>query len=86
MNKKGNIGALTATGWALVMFGIIVGLGLLVLGQFSAVSGGGIANSTIQAIMGYLGTSSGGLSSWIPVIIVVVVAGLIFTLFGRKAY
>ena len=38
---------------------------------------GGTANTTINTIIGYLGTGSGGLASWIPVIIVLVI-GMMF--------
>lgn len=71
---------LTALGWGIVMFAIVIGLGLLVLTKFAASAGTGDANTAIVYIMGQLGSS--GLAGWLPVIIVVVVAGLIFLLFG----
>lgn len=85
MNKKGNINTLTSIGWGLVMFGIIIGLGVTVLSKFGETVGGN-ANTTIQYVITQMGSS--GLAGWIPLIIVVVVAGLIFAYFGMrgKAY
>ena len=77
---------LTAIGWGLVMFAIVIGLGLVVLAKLGE-QVGGTANTTVQAVIGYMGTS--GLAGWIPVIIVVLIAGLIMALFGgvgKKAY
>jgi len=72
---------LTAIGWGLVMFGVIIGLGVTVLSKFGDTVGGG-ANTTIQYVITQMG--SAGLAGWIPVIIVVVIAGLIFAYFGMK--
>ena len=46
----------------------------------STAAGAGTAFSTIGSVSGYMGTS--GLAGWIPVIIVVLIAGLIMALFG----
>ena len=70
---------LTAIGWALVSFGIIIGLGTVVLQKFSDQTSG-TANTTIQYVITQLGST--GLAGWIPLIIVVVIAGLIFLYFG----
>jgi hypothetical protein len=72
---------LTAIGWGLVMFAIVIGLGLVVLAKLGEQITG-TANSTVQSVIGYMGTS--GLAGWIPVIIVVLVAGLIMALFGGR--
>ena len=84
-NRKGNVNTLTAVGWSLVTFGIVIGLGVTVLAKFGDVTGG-TANTTIQAVITQLGTA--GLVGWLPVIIIAVVAGLIFAYFGMsgKAY
>jgi len=80
MKKKGNINLLTTIGWGLVMFGLIIGLGVTVLSKFADVSGSGEANTTITYVIGQMGSS--GLAGWIPLIIVVLIAGLIFAYFG----
>lgn len=80
-NKKGNIGTLTAVGWGLTMFAIIVGIGLVVLNKLGDTVGGS-ANTTIQYIMTQMGSS--GLAGWIPVVIVVLIAGIVLALFGGK--
>ena len=79
--KRGNVNALTAIGWGLVVFGILVGLGLVVLQKLSEQTGG-TANTTIQYVITQMGSS--GLAGWIPVIIVVLIAGLVLALFGGK--
>jgi len=101
---------LTAIGWGLVMFGIVIGLGVTVLQRFGDVvvicsdvgapswnataqqcqnltngtigSAGGSAYTGISYVTTQMGSS--GLAGWIPVIIVVVIAGLIFAYFGMK--
>lgn len=76
---------LTAIGWGLVTFGIILGLGLVVLQKFGDVAGAGTANTTIQYIMTQMGST--GLAGYIPLIIIIVIAGLIFAYFGKgKGY
>jgi len=80
MKKKGNINLLTTIGWGLVMFGLIIGLGVTVLSKFGDVAGSGDANTTIQYVITQMGST--GLAGWIPLIIVVLIAGLIFAYFG----
>ena len=76
---------LTAIGWGLVTFGIILGLGLVVLQKFSDVAGAGTANTTIQYIITQMGST--GLAGYIPLIIIITIAGLIFAYFGKgKGY
>lgn len=77
---------LTAIGWGLVTFAIILGLGLTVMTKFGAAVGAGTANTTIDYVMTQLGSS--GLAGWIPVIIVIVIAGLVLAVFagGKKSY
>lgn len=74
---------LTAIGWGLTMFAIIVGIGLVVLAKLGDTVGG-TANTTIQYVMTQLGST--GLAGWIPVVIVVLIAGLVLALFGGKKY
>ena len=102
---------LTAIGWGLTAFAIIVGLGLVVLTKLgnqvavcstvgggaatfnttlqlcqnasgSTAAAGGAAFSAISYTMTQMGSS--GLAGWIPVVIVVLIAGLVLALFGGK--
>ena len=106
------IDGLKAIGMGLVMFGIIIGLGLITLTKLGdqivtcpSTIGGGTStwNTSLQlcqnasgetlaasgggyGITSYVVTqmSSSGLAGWLPVIIVVLIAGLILALFGGK--
>ena len=70
------IDALTGMGYAIIGLAIMIGIGMVILVTLGN-NVGGTANTTIQTIVGYLGTSSGGLASWIPIIIVLVI-GMLF--------
>jgi len=65
---------LTGLGYGLVVFAIIIGVGTIVLYNFGNATGG-TANTTVQYLMGQLGTS--GLAGWTPAIIAISV-GLLF--------
>jgi hypothetical protein len=70
------INALTGLGYGIIGLAIMIGIGLVILAQLGGTVGG-TAQTTITTISGYLGTGSGGLASWIPVVIVLVI-GLLF--------
>ena len=70
------IDALTGLGYGIIALAVMIGVGMVVLAQLGNTVGG-TPNTTIQTIIGYLGTGSGGLASWIPVVIVLVI-GLLF--------
>lgn len=78
------ISALTEMGYGIIGLAIMIGIGTVILTQLGN-SVGGTANTTLTTIINYLGTSAGGLGSWIPVVIVLVI-GLIFlgAFLGRK--
>jgi predicted anti-sigma-YlaC factor YlaD len=57
---------LTALGYSLVTFSVVIGVGIIILYNFGNAVGG-TANTTIQTQAGYLGTS--GLAGWTPAII-----------------
>jgi len=59
---------LTALGWGLVIFAISIGVGSVVLSKLGN-SVGGDANTTVQYLLGQLGSS--GLAGWAPAIIAV---------------
>lgn len=67
---------LTALGYGIVVFAIIIGVGSIVLSNFGN-SVGGTANTTTQYMLTQLGSTSGGLASWTPAIIALSV-GLLF--------
>jgi hypothetical protein len=65
---------LTALGYGLVVFAIIIGVGSVVLYNFGNATGG-TANTNVQYLLGQLGQS--GLAGWTPAIIAISV-GLLF--------
>lgn len=67
---------MTGLGWGIITLGVMIGIGIVLLTTMGN-NVGGTANTTIQSIAGYLGTSNGGLASWIPLIIVLVI-GMFF--------
>ena len=75
---------LTGIAYGLVVFAILVGVGLVVLYNFGN-SVGGTTNTTINTLAGYLGTGSGGLVTWVPAIIALVIGVLFIGMFmGKK--
>lgn len=108
------ISALQSVGYGIIGLAILIGIGLVILAQFSTTvascpdkytfnqNGSGysfnvdkccgntnatctgvnqtnpsVATQNVVTMAGYMGTSSGGLASWIPVIIVLTI-GLLF--------
>jgi len=64
---------LTALGYGLVIFAVIIGVGSVILSNFGNAVGG-TANTTTQYLLGQLGSS--GLAGWTPAIIAVAVGTL----------
>jgi hypothetical protein len=64
-------------GYGIIGLAIMIGIGIYLLSTMGNTLGAGTANTTIQTIAGYLGTTNGGLASWIPLIIILVV-GMFF--------
>ena len=83
-NKKGNIGSLFPAILALVLVGILLGVGLMILSQFQ-LTATGTANTAIGSVITSLGTLA---STWIPIIVIVVAAALVIGIllggFGGK--
>lgn len=73
------IEGLTGLGYGIIGFAILIGIGIVILVTLgnNVASTSQSANSTIQSIVTYLGTTNGGLASWIPIVIVMVI-GLMF--------
>ena len=65
---------LTALGYGIVVFAIIIGVGSVVLYNFGNATGG-TANTNVQYLLGQLGQS--GLAGWAPAVIAISV-GLLF--------
>jgi len=72
---------LSALGYGLVTFAIIIGVGTIVLTKFGD-SVGGTANTTVQYLNTQLGTS--GLAGWTPAIIALSVGMLFLGVFLNK--
>lgn len=70
------INMLTGLGYGIIGLAVMIGIGMVVLAALGNTVGG-LPNTTIQTIIGYLGTGSGGLASWIPVVIVLCI-GMMF--------
>ena len=73
--------ALIALAWGVGTFAIIVGMVSIILDKFGN-SVGGTSNTTVQYLLGQLGSTGGGLSTYAPIIIVVGIAMVIFAAFG----
>lgn len=65
---------LTALGYGIIVFAIIIGVGSVVLVNFGNATGG-TANTNVQYLLTQLG--SGGLAGWTPAIIAIAI-GLMF--------
>jgi hypothetical protein len=75
---------LTGLGYGIIGLAIMIGIGMVVLITLGNIVGGS-ANTTIQSIVGYLGTGSGGLASFIPLVIIIVIGLLFLGMFmGKK--
>jgi len=68
------INDLVGLGYGIVVFGILIGVGSVVLGNLGN-SIGGTANTNVQSVLTQLGSS--GLSGWLPAIIAISI-GLLF--------
>jgi hypothetical protein len=77
------IEALTGMGYAIIGLAVMIGIGLVILTTLGN-NVGGTANTTIQTVAGYLGTSNGGLASWVPIIIVLVIGMLFLGVFVSR--
>jgi predicted anti-sigma-YlaC factor YlaD len=75
---------LSALALGIVVFAIVIGVGVVVLGKFGNAVGG-TANTTVQSLITDLGTS--GLAGWTSAIIALAV-GLLFigALMNKRAY
>ena len=77
------IQALQGLRYGIIGLAVMIGIGIVVLTQLGTAVGG-TANTTVNTIAGYLGTGTGGLASWIPVIIVLVIGMLFLGAFMSK--
>jgi hypothetical protein len=80
------INSLTGLGYGIIGLAVMLGIGIVILATLGSnvASTSPTANSTIVTIIGYLGTSNGGLASWIPIIIVLVIGMLFLGAFLSK--
>ena len=81
-NKRGMIDGLVVMGYSLLVLAMLIGVGLVVLQNFSNTVGAGAANTSITKLMDYLGTGSGGLITWVPAIIALVIGIYFLSAFG----
>jgi hypothetical protein len=80
------INALTSLGYGIIGLAIMIGIGIVILVTLGSnvASTSPTANATIYTLSGYLGTGSGGLASWVPIIIVLVIGMLFLGAFLNK--
>jgi len=80
---------LTGLGYSIITLSILIGVGIVMLSTMGNTVGG-TANTTLVTLYGYLGTGSGGLGSWIPLIIIAVIGmwflGAFLSSKGRGKY
>jgi len=78
------INLLQDLGYGIIALAVMIGIGIVVLTTLGN-NVGGTANTTVNTLAGYLGTSSGGLGTWVPIIIVMVIGMAFLGYFmGRK--
>lgn len=78
------INVLTSLGYGIIGLAVMIGIGMVVLATLGNTIGG-TPNTTINTIIGYLGTGSGGLASFIPLVIIIVIGLLFLGMFmGKK--
>ena len=77
MNNRGNAftDTMVAVGIGIVTLALIVGIGVLVLGEFGDASGDSDVTNVTSYLVGQLG--EGGLSGWVPAVIAISI-GLLF--------
>jgi len=74
MNKKGVVQQMVGLAIGIVILAVVAVIGTVVTSQLGNSQGGGIANTSAHYAAGYLGsTTSGGLLTWLPVIIPAVI-------------
>ena len=67
------ISQLQGLAWGVISLAIIIGLGSVILEKFGN-NVGGTSNTTVQYLNTQLGSTGGGLATWVPIIIVLVIA------------
>lgn len=77
---------LSGLAWGIVIFAVALVIGSVILNQFGNAVGG-TPNTTAQYLLTQLGSTSGGLASYAPLIIISVIGFAILGMFfGRKKY
>ena len=90
MNKKGNINQLFPAVLALVLVGVLLGAGLMILSSFqeAALNSSDGATTASAAVGSTITAMSSLASTWLPIIVVVIAAGIVLAIllgaFGGK--
>ena len=71
---------------AILVIGLLVTFAYLMLTTLGNTAGNSQANSTAYTIAGYFGTSSGGIASYLPLIITMTVIGGLLSYLGFKLF
>ena len=80
--KKGNFNAMSGIAKSLVIFGIVIGMGLLILSKFQdTTTNGSVAHEEIGNVMGLFSD----LTTWGAILLIVAIAYLIMRYLGAFA-
>ena len=75
------IGGLTDLAFGIVVFVVVIGVGSVILFNFGNAVGG-TANTNVQSGLTNLGTTNGGLLSWLGAIIAITIGIYFLAMFG----
>lgn len=78
-NKKGNFGMMTDTAKGLVVFGIMIGVGLLILGEFQSTT---VNTSLVYTEIGNVMALFSDLTVWGGIVLIVIMAYIIMRYLG----
>ena len=78
--------ALIAAASGVIIVGVLIVFGIVMMTSLGNSVGAGTANNTAQTIAGYYGTTSGGLASYLPLVITMAVIGGLLGFFGFKLF
>jgi len=90
-NKKGVVGQMVGLAIGIVILAVIATIGVVVVAQMGNAQGAGLANNSADYAAKLLGNGTGGLLTWLPVIIPAVIGIAIIGYFmmlsgGKKGY
>ena len=67
------INELAGIGYGIITLAVIIAIGMTIVLAMGNNSGAGLGNTSLYTLAGYLGNGTGGLVTWVPLIITFVV-------------